>query len=54
MYWNKMDISYIIRYNQDFIIINYNMMWLGQYFKQLIFNDMFIFFILGEFVIVVL
>lgn len=50
MHWNKMDISYITRHNQDFIIINYNTMQLGQNFKQLTFNDTLIFFISGEFV----
>lgn len=50
MHWNKMDISYITRHNQDFIITNYNTMWLGQHFKQLTFNDTLIFFISGEFV----
>lgn len=50
MHWNKMDISYITRHNQDFIITNYNTMWLGQHFKQLTFHDTLIFFISGEFV----
>lgn len=50
MHWNKMDISYITRHNQDFIIINYITMWLGQHFKWLTFNDTLIFFISGEFV----
>lgn len=50
MHWNKMDISYITRHNWDFIIINYNTMWLGQHFRQLTFHDTLIFFISGEFV----